>query len=373
MITSLDNNLTPFHRLSDPFPNGLNTPPGASGGLMTGVGQSLTAGRAEAVSVPKYLNGMSQQFSTGFQFVLPAQISVDASYVGNVSQRLAMTRNANQYPDAYLSLRTRLNASVPNPFYGVVTDPTSSLSQRTTTVSQLLRPFPHFRGLTEAVLPYGRSHYDSMQLQVTRRMTQGLYFGAIYTVSKLMEATSYLNANDAKPERVISNSDRPQRFVVHGIYELPFGHGRRFLSGAHPVVGHVLGGWQLNWVATFQSSAAIGISGERLFRSDNNPRTVDRWFDVTQFMPQEPFTLRSLSSRIADLRSAGTKKWDFTLAKSFAISERIRFRFSAEFYNAFNTTHLGSPNTSVTSASFGRITSTLLGPREIQLAGRLSW
>jgi hypothetical protein len=373
MITSLDNNLTPFHRLSDPFPNGLNTPPGASAGLMTGVGQSLTAGRAEAGSVPMYLNGMSQQFSMGFQFVLPAQLSVDASYVGNVSQRLAMTRNVNQYPNEYLALKTRLNARVPNPFYGAVTDLTSSLNQPTTTVSQLLRPFPHFTGLTEAVLPYGRSHYDSMQLQVTRRMAQGLYFGAIYTVSKLMEATSFLNANDAKPERVISNSDRPQRFVAHGIYELPFGRGRRLLTRAHPVVGHILGGWQLNWVATFQSSAPIGISGERLFRSQNDPRTVDQWFDVKQFVPQEPFTLRALSSRLADLRSAGTRKWDFTAAKSFAISERVRFRFSAELYNAFNTTHLGSPNTSVTSASFGRITSTQLGPREIQLVGRLSW
>jgi len=254
-----------------------------------------------------------------------------------------------------------------------VTDPTSSLSQPTTTVSQLLRPFPHFTGLTEAVLPYGRSHYDSMQLQVTRRMAQGLYFGAIYTVSKLMEATSYLNANDAKPERVISNSDRPQRFIVHGLYELPLGRGRQFLSSAHPVAGHILGGWQLNWVATFQSSAPISITGERLFRSDNNLQTVDQWFDVTQFAPLEPFTLRSLSSRIADLRSAGTKKCDFTLAKSFAISERAQFRFAAEFYNAFNTTHLGTPNTTVTSASFGRITSTLVGPREIQLVGRLSW
>ncbi|HEU0140308.1 MAG TPA: TonB-dependent receptor [Bryobacteraceae bacterium] len=373
MITSLDNNLTPFHLLSDPFPNGLSMPPGNANGLMTGVGQSLTAGRAPAGTVPRYLNGMSQQFSMGFQFVLPAQVSVDASYSGNVSQRLAMTRGLNQYPNEYLSLRTRLNASVPNPFYGVVTDSTSSLSQRTTTVSQLLRPFPHFTGLTEAVLPYGRSHYDSMQLQVTRRMAQGLYFGAIYTVSKLMEATSYLNSNDAKPERVISNSDRPQRFVVHGIYEMPFGKGRRFLSGAHPVVGHVLGGWQLNWVGTFQSGAALSVAGERLFRSEDNPRTVDEWFDVTQFVPQEPFTLRQLSSRIVDLRAAGTRKWDFTLAKSFPIKERVQFRFSAEFYNAFNTTHLGSPNTTVTNASFGRITSTTEGPREIQLAGRLSW
>jgi hypothetical protein len=373
MITSLDNNLTPYHRLSDPFPNGLSQPPGTAGGLMTGVGQSLTAGRAAIGTVPDYRNGMSQQFSMGFQFVLPAQISVDAHYSGNVSQRLAVTRNVNQYPNEFLALKTRLNASVPNPFFGVVTDPTSSLSQRTTTVSQLLRPFPHFTGLTEAVLPYGRSNYNSMQLQVTRRMAQGLYFGAIYTLSKFMEATSYLNANDAAPENVISNSDRPQRFVVHGIYEMPFGKGRPFLSAAHPVLEHVFGGWQFNWVGTFQSGAPISVSGERLFRSENNPYTIDKWFDTTQFVTQEPFTLRQLSSRIADLRVAGTKRWDVTFAKSFPITERIKFKFAAELHNALNTTHLGSPNTSITSSSFGRITSTSQGPREIQLAGRFSW
>src|SRR5574340_651461 len=86
MVTSLDGNLTPFNTLSNPFPNGLVTPPGAAGGLMTGGGQSLSAGAMSGATPPRYRNGMSQQFSSGFQFVLPASVSVEASYVGNVSQ-----------------------------------------------------------------------------------------------------------------------------------------------------------------------------------------------------------------------------------------------------------------------------------------------
>jgi hypothetical protein len=374
MVTSLDNNLTPYNRLSNPFPNGLSRPPGAKGGLLTGVGQSITAGAARIGDAPAYLNGLTQQFSMGFQFLLPGAISVESSYVGNISQRLTVSRDVNQYPDQFLALKTRLNARVTNPFHGVVADPASALSQPTTTVSQLLRPFPHFLGLTQAALPYGRSHYDSLQVQLGKRMSHGLYFGAAYTFSKFMEATSYLRANDPKPARVISDADRPQLLVLHGAYELPLGRGKRFLRTANPVVRRIAGGWQFNWVATFNSGAPLAFSGaERISRSTKNPKVVDQWFDATQFVPQEPFTLRRLSSRVADLRSQGIRKWDLSLLKSIRLTERVALKIQAEFYNAWNTTHFGTPITTVTSSSFGRIGNTPIGPREIQLAARLAW
>ena len=373
MVTSLDNNLTPFNTLSNPFPNGLSQPPGAAGGVLTGVGQSITAGAiSPGDRVPDYLHGLSQQFSTGFQIILPANISFEAAYVGNLSQRLAITRNVDQYPDQYLALQNRLNARVPNPFYGVITDPTSSLSQPTTTVSQLLKRYPQYTGLTSAALPYGRSNYNSLQVQVNKRMANGLTFGVAYTFSKYMEAISYLNANDAKPEHVISSADRPQRLVIDGMYELPFGPGKPFLSTTNPILKHIIGGWQANWVWTLQSGQPLAISGaERLYKSDHNPQTIDEWFDVDQFVPREPFTLRMLSTRLADLRAPMLNKWDIAAMKAFQISERVNLKFRAEFYNAFNHPNFGAPNTTVTSSNFGRITSTFVDPRNIQLALRL--
>jgi hypothetical protein len=258
----------------------------------------------------------------------------------------------------------------------VITDATSSLSQATITVSQLLKPYPHFIGLTTASLPNGRSHYDSLQVQATRRLSQGLYFGVAYTFSKFMEATSYLNANDAKPSSLISDSDRPQRLVLHGIYDLPFGSGKQFLNSSNPIMRRLVGGWQINWVVTYQKMQALSFSGaERIRKSDDNPKMIDQWFDVRQFVPQEPFTLRTLSSLVADLRAAGLKKWDLTLMKKIPLTESVNFDFRAEFYNAWNTPHFGAPNTTVTSANFGRITGTLSGggPREIQLAARISF
>lgn len=112
---------------------------------------------------------------------------------------------------------------------------------------------------------------------------------------------------------------------------------------------------------------------DRLSVSNNNPRVVDQWFDRSQFAPREPFTLRALSSRIADLRAPGIRKWDLTLQKSIPITERVNFKLAGEFYNAFNTTHFGAPNTTVTSTSFGRITGTFLGPRELQVSGRFTF
>jgi hypothetical protein len=374
MITSLDNNLTSFNRLSNPFPNGLTTPPGAAGGLLTGVGQRITAGRAGEHLVPQFKHGYSEQFSLGAQFVLPGAVSMETSYVGNVSRRLTITRNINEVPDEFLSLRTRLNARVANPFYQVITDPTSALSQPTVTVSQLLRPLPHFLGVTEAVLPLGTSDYNSLQFQLNKRMSNGLTFGASYTLSKMMEATAYLNDNDGEPEQVMSNSDRPHRVVLHGLYDLPFGTGKRWLSDTNTILNELFGGWQFNWVATFQSGAPLDFANpgaDRVSDSDDDPHTVDQWFDTAQFTPREPFTLRSLPSRLADIRAAGIHKWDFTVSRSFQLSQGVALKIRAELYNAFNRTHFGTPNTVVTNRNFGTITGTFLGPREIQLAARL--
>src|SRR5207302_4217047 len=134
-------------------------------------------------------------------------------------------RNVNQYPDRYLALGTALNAQVPNPFFGVITDPATSLSQKTIALSQLLRPYPQFTGITESPLPFGRLHYDSFQIQANKRMARGLSYGVSYNFSKYMEAVNYLNANDTRPANVISSADRQLRVVLNGIYELPVGRG----------------------------------------------------------------------------------------------------------------------------------------------------
>ena len=373
MVTSLNNNITAFNTLSNPFPSGLVQPAGPGGGPLTGVGQSLTENViASGGQLPNYKHGMSQQFSTGFQVVLPSSISMEASYVANRSQRLPVSRNIDQYPDQFLALGNRLNATVANPFYGVITDPTSKLSQPTVAVSQLLKPFPQYTGLSVAALPFGRSTYNSLQVQASKRWKKGLMFAAAYTFSKYMDRSSYLNANDAAPAWVIASADRPQRLVLDGVYELPFGPGKPIANWNNRVIKHVIGGWQLNWVITVQSGAPLSFSSAvRTFKSTANPQTIDRWFDVTQFVPQQSFTLNTLSARVADLRAPIMNRWDMTALKNFRITERLKLNLRAELYNALNHPNFSSPNTSVTSSSFGRITGTVGGARLIQMALRV--
>lgn len=386
MITSLDGNLTPYNTLSNPFPNGLSQPLGSKAGLLTAVGQALNPVTTAPIgSVPNFKDGLSQQFSTGFQFALPGNISLETSYVGNRSQRLTIlstgapsgfpqNRQINDIPNQYLTLGARLNARVPNPFFGVITDPTSVLSQSTVTVRQLLQPFPQFLGITNAALPYGRSNYDSFQLQLNRRLVKGVQVGAAYTFSKFMERMSYLNPNDARPEKVISDTDYPHHLVLSGLWELPFGPGKAFFKSGNGFWKRIAGGWQLSGIATFQSGQALAFANaERISTSNNDPRTYSKWFDTAQFIVQPAFTLRSTSSRISSIRGPGINKIDLTVTKRVAITERVSMTLQSEFYNALNRTHFSNPNTTAGGNSFGTINGVQLQPRNIQLSGRITF
>jgi hypothetical protein len=376
MVASLDNNLTSFNKLSNPFPSGVAVPPGASGGLLTAVGKSINGGLAPIGSVPNFKDAMNQQFSTGFQFVLPGQVSLETSYVGNNVQHLPVSRNIDQYPTADLALGNLLNSKVANPFFGVITDTTSTLSQSTVALSQLLLPFPQFTGVTQSSLPLGRSHYNAFQLMFSKKTAKGLTLTGALTYSKYMTKTSYHNMNDPAPESVIDSADRPMNFVVSGLYELPFGPGKRFLQSSNPLVKRVVGGWELGWTGTYTSGSALSFSGaERVSTSSNNPHTVLQWFDTTQFVSQAPFTLQHTSSRIADIRGPGLGMWNVTLVKNTAINERVKLRLEGQAFNFLNTPFFGTPNTSVTSSSFGQITGLYSGSasRNVQVAARVSF
>ncbi len=377
MITSLNNNVTPYNTLSNPFPSGVTAPPGASGGLLTGVGTGVNGGLAAIGSVPAFKDGMNQQFSMGFQFVLPGQISLETSYVGNNVQHLAISRNIDQYPVADLALASALNNKVANPFYNLVPgNTTSTFSVNTMPLSQLLTPFPQYSGVTESSLPLGRSHYNSVQLMAHKRFTEGLTLSVAWTFSKYMQNTAYHNLDDASPESVISGSDRPSDFVVSGMYELPFGKGKKLIKTANPFVNRVVGGWQVSWTGTYTSGQALAFSGaERVSTSSDNPHTVLRWFDTSQFVVQPSFTVQHLSSAVASVRGPGIGMWHVDLSKQIPITEHVKFKLEAQAFNFLNTPFFGNPNTTVTSASFGQITGLYSGSasRNVQLAARVSF
>jgi hypothetical protein len=377
LVPSFDNGLTFAASLSNPFPSGIQRPLGAAGGLATDIGRSISFFNG----TPR--NGYMQRFSFGVQQELPAQVLVDVSYVGNRGTKLAVNRPYNALPIEYLSRtgardQARINflsAQVPNPFFPL---PGTDLAQRTVPRSQLLRPFPHYNGVSGDE-PIGYSWYHSMQLRTERRFSHGVTAQFNYTWSKNMEAIGFLNPGDRMLEEVISDIDRTHRLSFSGIWDLPIGRGRTLLSGAPSVVNAIAGGWQLQGVWQRNTGAPLGLGNVLLTGDIRDLRApeqrLDAWFNTAIFnrAPGEQLAsnYRTVSSRFGGVRLPFQETWDLSAMKNWRFRERLTTRLRAEFLNAFNRSNLAAPNTDPTNTLFGRITATNGVPRQIHLGLKL--
>ena len=380
VIASRDNGQNFLVTFANPFPEGLRQPLGAAGGLKTNLGQGLSFFTA------RRLQPYAQRWSFGLQRQLPGDYVVEVSYVGNRGTRLGVGRDLNLTPGQYYSrLPVRdqptidfLSQQVPSPFYGLDT-----IYGQNTSRAALLRPYPHFGGISISE-PMGYSWYHSMQLRGEKRFSRGYTLQLAYTWSKLMEATSFLNSFDPLPYETLSGSDRTHRLSVSGIFELPFGRGRRFASQVPSVLDGFIGGWQLNAVVNRQSGQALGF-GNMIFRGDikdiplpKSERTVEHWFNVNagferDTQKQLSYNVRTMPMVFGGVRGEGQARWDLSAIKYFPIRERFKLQFRAEAFNAWNHPNFDNPNTSVTSSAFGTVTSVSPSPRQFQLALKLTF
>jgi hypothetical protein len=388
-VASLDAGRTPANSVSNPFPQGVLQPPGASLGLETFLGQS------PSYTEPGFRTPFVHQFSFGFQRELPFGMTLDVSYVGSRSRDVAVNRPINELPVEALALGASvLNQSVPNPFQGLIN--AGGLGAATVPRQQLLRPYPQFTSFNSSDRNEGQIWYNSMQMLLEKRYSHGLTFLIAYTLSKNIEATSYLNGQDPAPARTLTAWDRPHRLTIAPIYELPFGPGRKLLSGSHPVVSRLAGGWQTVLTTTIQSGAPMSIPGDVYLLGDPrlaNP-TWDRLFKtgvidvngaVRNVLPGEepvfrvrpPFTLRTTPLRYGNLRNQWGTTFDYSILKSVRITERIKAQFRVEAFNVLNTPIFSAnPNLTPTSVNFGKIfrdNGQSNSPRIVQLGFRLEY
>ena len=189
-----------------------------------------------------------------------------------------------------------------------------------------------------------------------------------------MSRRTFLN-NYQPLERVISQIDRTHRFTISGLWEIPVGKGRKLGSNMPTVLNYAVGGWELLWVTIVDSGVPIGgWSGSIVTGTPRKvDRSIDKWFDTSVFGVQPSYTLRTVSSYFSGIRQDNVKNFDITIGKTFPIWESMKLRFTTQFFNAFNTPQFGAPNTSVTSAAFGTITSQANYPRWIQFAGKFEF
>jgi Carboxypeptidase regulatory-like domain len=381
LVPSLDNGLSYIANIRNPFPGTFLQPRGAGAGLATNLGQDVNFFDEDTTS--SYM----QRWQFAVQRELAGRALVELSYVGNRGTGMQITRDLNPIPEQYLSrspVRDQnainfLSAQVPNPFFPLL--PKTNLASSTVSRAQLLRPYPQFNNVT-STQNTGYSWYHSMQVRVEKRFSAGFSASLSYTYSKLMEAVSYLNAFDLRPEEVISSQDRPHRTTLNWLYEMPFGKGKRFGGSSNAVVSKLIGGWQVQGIFTNQSGAPLGF-GNSIFNGDlknvqlpSNQQSVNRWFNVDAGFErnsalQLASNVRRLSSRFGGIRADGPNNWDFSFIKNTQITEHTQVQFRAEAINALNHPQFTGPNTTPASTAFGTVTGEFAWPRVIQFGLKL--
>jgi hypothetical protein len=155
-----------------------------------------------------------------------------------------------------------------------------------------------------------------------------------------------------------------------------------FGGGWNRVMDTALGGWKVSGAAILYSGFPITITSNNnanmnseTARADQNMplqivnRSLKNWFGrngTTAYSPE--LTGQFGTARVGTERSPGFDQVDLSVFKVLTIKERQNLQFRTDFFNAFNIASYGAPVSSVSSATFGQITSTLSPPRQIQLS-----
>jgi hypothetical protein len=252
-------------------------------------------------------------------------------------------------------------------------------------------PYPEF-GRIQEVDGSGRSSYNGLSVKVEKRFSAGLSFVSGYTWSKSIDNASAIrnhdgdtlfpqNSYDLSAERGLSGFHVSHRMVNSGLYELPFGKGRRWLNRGG-VSNVIFGGWEFGSLFNIQTGFPVTMTTGRdqsntgagfdrpntvpgqTANLDRGERNADRWFNTAAFVVQ-PFGTFGNTGRNTII-SPGIVQWDASLLKSFRFLENKSVQFRFETFNAANHPNLGSPNTSVINANYGRITGTRTNMRELQ-------
>jgi hypothetical protein len=283
---------------------------------------------------PDFPSGYTQQWNLSIQRQLPGDTLLEVAYVGSNSIKLQIPRNVNQ----------------PRPGPGPP-------SER--------RMFPAL-GEVQRFEPMGTSNYHSLQAKVEKRYAAGLAFLASYTFGKALEllpqqASGPLPRNqnhlDLSSERGRTANDGRQRFVFSYTYDLSLRAQGSFANSGFARA--VFGGWQLSGILAAQTglpfTVAVGrdlsetqleVFNARPNRIGNgtlpkSQRTVERWFNVNDFVVPAQYTFGNAGRSILD--GPGFVNFDLGFNKRVRLSEQLTLEFRSEFFNALNTPQFDQP------------------------------
>ncbi|MDE3194821.1 MAG: TonB-dependent receptor, partial [Acidobacteriota bacterium] len=387
----------PQATLSNPFPGGIVQPTGNSLGRYTALGDTAT------FFDPNFNPGVNDRFNVSLQRQLPAQLLLDATFFTNLGHNLPYSQDLNLAdPRIAFQYGNQVNTSVANPFYNLLPAtqmPGQLRTQAKVAVNQLLRPYPQYSDLWEALIGGRGDRYKSLQLSVRRPFSNGFNLSVGYNYNREVDQEYYDNVDEYLHNFTWTPTQTPRhRLTVASVYEVPFGRGRKLLSNANRLVDGVVGGWTLSGIYTYNSgiplrfgstgttgtsaSSYVGgsLSGAPIANSGvvatadpaiSNP-TPGHWFNTAVISQLPAFTRATNPVQYNDWLGPRFVNVDLALAKQFAIRERLHLELRVDAFNVPNTFTPGNPVTSPTNTNFGKAVDEAAGTygRQIQYSGK---
>jgi hypothetical protein len=398
---SLDSNATRYATLANPYPDGMLLPPGSALGDRTYLGLGASTILPSNNRNPEY-----HSWNLSVQREVPWSSVVEVNYTGSRGTHLFIpfTSMTPLDPKYWSMGRTALNAAVPNPFYGLITDPlATNLNRPTIQRFRLLRAMPHFDGASVATAepPAGDSYYHALQTKWDKRFSHGLSMLAHYTWSKMIDNSSHSSGNvnwlgggtsiqdpfNLDGERSLSTHDVAHRVVVSGVWELPVGRNRRWGAGWNRVTDLVVGGWDVSGVFSRQSGMPLAVtqSGGVIWNGTQRPNLIgdpstsgpiserlNAYFNAAAFSKPET-DVPGTAPRTLNYRGPAVQVFDAALMKNIRVGWGHQLQVRIEAQNVLNHPIFADPNTSFGSTSFGQITSTKIGSRQMMMGLKYSF
>jgi len=323
-------------------------------------------------------------YTFSIQRQIGKDLSLEAVYLGSRSTHLAFTANYDYMPISGLSYGTLLTQPI-NSSAAVAagfTSPYPSFVNQlgANTVYQSLRPYPQYTSVTTSPGEgSGQQKFNSLQTKATKRLSGGLTLFGYFTWSK-----SFSLATAQYPgERFMQLDPNPAAsFSFSWTYSLPFGKGQHFLNGVSRPVNAVISGWKINGFVKYNSgvpltiNAAAGNLGSIGYSQwgnavagvspyiTTNPRDftpTSKYLNAAAFTTSTGFNFGNLNPNLSWVRGFWFKEENLTFGRVFSLKERAKLDFSMDFVNPFNFHRWGNPNTSLTSAAFGTVSSVSAG------------
>jgi len=257
---------------------------------------------------------------------------------------------------------------------------------------RLIQPLNRLNNMLQCD-PRNQSTYHSGQLKVTQRFHNGMQFLGSYTYGKALDyGGSAASGGGAvgNPQTVTnlaaghgpSGFDVRHRAVISGVWELPWGPGRKWMQD-NGMVGAIVGGWQLSGIGTvttgrpFTVFMQTGVNNgapswpDRVGSGELENPTVDRWYNPADFKAPPANTYGNTGRGI--LYAPGHVNLDTSLSKRFTLSGRTNMEFRWDAFNLFNHPGFGFPNQNFDSPTAGRITSTIVDNRSMQFSFKVNF